>query len=83
MTKEEFETKFGKTTDPADLDRANCTQGGTCGHSQCGLCEHGTPRFLRCGMCRADLAKYAAQLKQMREAARFTDPHRVKPHRGH
>lgn len=65
MTLEEFEAKFGKSTDPADLDRANCTLGGTCGHSQCGLCEHGTPRFLKCEACKADLAKYAAQLEKL------------------
>jgi len=55
MTKEEFEAKFGKFTDPADLDRANCTLGGTRGHSQCGLCTHGTPKFLKCAPCKADL----------------------------
>ena len=55
MTLEEFEAKYGKSTDPADLDRVNCTQGGTCGHSQCGLCEHGTPRFLKCEACKADV----------------------------
>lgn len=67
MTLEEFEAKFGKSTDPADLDRANCTRGGACGHSQCGLCEHGTTRFLRCMWCKVDLEKYAEQ----REKARF------------
>jgi len=65
MTLEEFEAKYGKSTDPADLDRANCTRGGACGHSQCGLCEHGTPRFLKCEACKADLAKYSAQLEKL------------------
>ena len=65
MTLEELETKFGKSTDPADLDRANCTRGGACGHSQCGLCEHGTPRFLKCEACKADLSKYSAQLEKL------------------
>lgn len=69
MTKEVFEAKFGEIVDPADLDRANCTLGGTCGHSQCGLCEHGTPKFLKCEACKADLAKYAEQLAALIQLA--------------
>ena len=65
MTLEEFEAKFGKSADPADIDRANCTRGGTRGHSQCGLCEHSTPKFLKCEACKTDLAKYSAQLTRM------------------
>lgn len=44
-----FELMTGRAPLHDDLERANCTQGGTLGHLQCGICEtHSSPRAV-CG----------------------------------
>ncbi len=46
---EEFERMTGHAPTNDDLDRVNCQEVGTVGHSQCGVCDsHGKPRF-ECG----------------------------------
>lgn len=46
MSEKEFEKKFGRKPIQDDLDRVNCKEVGTVGHSQCGVCTtHDKPRF--------------------------------------
>ena len=51
MNAEEFHERTGSMPENDDLDRVNCEQAGEIGHSQCGVCEHGHPKFLVCFEC--------------------------------
>lgn len=47
MTGQEFTTLTGQPPEQDDLERVNCKQAGTLGHSQCGTCpDCGFPRFI-------------------------------------
>ncbi len=50
ITKEMFRKHVGRDPERDDLDRCNCLEAGTPGHSQCGWCEHDLPVF-ECADC--------------------------------
>lgn len=45
MNEQEFEQITGHKPKDDDLERTNCPDEGKFGHWQCGVCEHGRPRF--------------------------------------
>lgn len=53
MTSKEFKKITGFTPELDDMERVNCPDAGTPGHQQCGICEHGYPKFLSCKICAA------------------------------
>ena len=50
MTADQFEAATSYTPEQDDLERVNCDHVGEPGHRDCGLCDHGQPRFL-CREC--------------------------------
>lgn len=50
MTEEEFIKIVGKEPYQDDLERVNCPEAGKLGHTCCGICKHGKPKFL-CHEC--------------------------------
>jgi hypothetical protein len=48
MKEDQFRALFGITPIQDDLERVNCGKAGEIGHSHCGICECGQPRFI-CG----------------------------------
>lgn len=50
MTEQEFEKIVGRPPEDDDMDRVNCDRAGKPGHHQCGVCEHGRPKFT-CNEC--------------------------------
>lgn len=53
MTSREFNRITGYAPELDDMERVNCQDAGTTGHQQCGVCEHGYPKFLHCKICAA------------------------------
>lgn len=51
MDAAEFERITGSAPKYDDLERVNCHEAGKAGHTDCGLCVHGKPRFLPCEPC--------------------------------
>lgn len=49
-TADKFLEVIGRLPEDDDLERVNCRYAGTAGHYQCGVCEHGKPRFM-CSPC--------------------------------